>query len=97
MIWTRRAGPRCSQRRALDSATPSSFCWIAGRYRIDAVLGRGGCATLFKATNLPMDQTVALKVLHGAHLVDESLTTQPGNQTNGDKGRNGTCPQHVPL
>jgi serine/threonine protein kinase len=31
---------------------------IAGRYRIDAVLGRGGFATVFKATNLPMDQTV---------------------------------------
>ncbi|MEO1270757.1 MAG: serine/threonine protein kinase, partial [Myxococcota bacterium] len=36
---------------------------IAGRYRLDEVLGRGGFGMVFKATHLDMNRPVALKTL----------------------------------
>jgi serine/threonine protein kinase len=40
---------------------------VAGRYAVDAVLGRGGYATVYRARRSTDGATVALKVLHGHH------------------------------
>ncbi len=41
-----------------------------GRYEITALIGRGGMATVYRATHPGLRQTVAVKVLH-AHLADD--------------------------
>ena len=45
---------------------------VDGRYRIDALLARGGMATVFVATDLRLDRTVAVKVMH------RTLAEDPG-------------------
>jgi serine/threonine-protein kinase len=44
---------------------------VDGRYRVDARLARGGMATVYEATDLRLDRTVALKVMH-ASLADDA-------------------------
>ena len=41
-----------------------------GRYQITALVGRGGMATVYRATHPGLEQTVAIKVLH-AHLATD--------------------------
>jgi len=38
---------------------------LVGRYRIDALLGTGGMADVFRATDTHSGRTVAIKILHG--------------------------------
>ena len=44
---------------------------VAGKYRIERVLGEGGMGIVFEATHLQLEQRVALKVLHGDALQSE--------------------------
>ncbi len=44
-------------------ATPRVGTIFNGRYRIDAILGRGASATVFRGTDTSVDRVVALKVL----------------------------------
>jgi eukaryotic-like serine/threonine-protein kinase len=44
---------------------------IDGRYRVDHRIARGGMATVYEATDLRLDRTVALKVMH-ASLADDA-------------------------
>ena len=43
---------------------------IAGKYRLDAELGRGGFGAVFRAVDTTVDRAVALKVLHGSSAAD---------------------------
>jgi len=44
---------------------------LAARYRLEARVGAGGMATIYRARDLTLDRDVAVKVLH-AHLVDDA-------------------------
>jgi len=46
---------------------------LAGKYRIDALLGQGGMGAVFAAENLDLGRQVAIKVLYGDLARDESL------------------------
>ncbi len=44
---------------------------IGGRYQIEAILGQGGMSTVYKAKDLNLQRTVAIKLIH-AHLSNDS-------------------------
>lgn len=46
---------------------------VAGRYRLDAVIGQGGMGTVFKAEHVNMGKTFALKMLFLAHPDEQAL------------------------
>lgn len=49
---------------------------IDARYRVDAFVARGGMATVYRATDLRLDRTVALKVMHGSLAADQDFVTR---------------------
>jgi serine/threonine-protein kinase len=44
---------------------------IAGRYRLDRVLGEGGMGTVYRATHLTLHTPVAIKLMHAAYSAQE--------------------------
>ena len=51
------------------------LAFIAGKYRIDAEIGRGGMGIVYAATHVGLEQRVAIKVLP-ASAVDDADATQ---------------------
>ncbi|HNO38897.1 MAG TPA: serine/threonine protein kinase, partial [Marmoricola sp.] len=46
---------------------------LDGRYRIGPSIARGGMATVYEATDLRLDRTVAIKVMHAAYTNEEDF------------------------
>ncbi len=46
---------------------------IAGRYRIEAPIGSGGMATVYRATDIELEETVALKLFRSAGQTEDGL------------------------
>src|SRR4249919_213470 len=69
----------------MTAATPPSGVFtpgaiIAGRYRLVALLGRGGMGEVYRADDLTLDQPVALKFLPGGAAHDDSRLAQFHNE-----------------
>src|SRR4051812_4447859 len=58
--------------------TPGAI--VAGRYRLVALLGRGGMGEVYRADDLTLDQPVALKFLPGGVAADDSRLAQFHNE-----------------
>src|SRR5882757_1371523 len=52
----------------MDGASPSPMgiigTLIAGRYRLDAEIGRGGMSTVYRAFDTVLERPVAIKLMH---------------------------------
>ncbi len=57
-----------------ERSLPALGSIIAGRYRIERVLGAGGMGFVYAARNLNLNELVAVKVLHPKVAVDEEST-----------------------
>lgn len=53
----------------VGSSMPAPGDVIADKYRIEAVIGRGGMSVVYRATHLQLDQQVAIKVLSAEALL----------------------------
>jgi serine/threonine-protein kinase len=49
---------------------------LAGKYRVDDRLSEGGMGTVYRATHILMDKTVAIKVLHPALAADDTIVAR---------------------
>jgi hypothetical protein len=70
----RQSGPRKRGRRARcdEGASRPDFELLAGRYRLETLVGRGGMADVWRAEDTRLDRTVAVKLLHPHLLPDET-------------------------
>ena len=48
-------------------------CVLAGRYRIDSLIGKGGMAIVYRAEDLRTHRVVAVKVLREEYSSDEEF------------------------
>lgn len=49
---------------------------LAGKYRLDALLGSGGVGDVYRAQNTLMGRTVAIKLLKPEHVTDENVVNR---------------------
>jgi hypothetical protein len=68
--------------RTLPDASPrfEPGAIVAGRYRLVALLGRGGMGEVYRADDLTLDQPVALKFLPAGVVADAARLTQFHNE-----------------
>ena len=71
-------GPVITRTPGAGGFTPGAI--IAGRYRLVALLGRGGMGEVYRADDLTLDQPVALKFLPGGVADDDSRLAQFHNE-----------------
>jgi hypothetical protein len=71
-------GPVTTRTPAPGGFTPGAI--VAGRYRLVALLGRGGMGEVYRADDLTLDQPVALKFLPAGVAGDDSRLAQFHNE-----------------
>jgi predicted Ser/Thr protein kinase len=71
-------GPVTTPTAPSGAFTPGAI--VAGRYRLVALLGRGGMGEVYRADDLTLDQPVALKFLPGGVAADDSRLAQFHNE-----------------
>src|SRR6266496_5517496 len=80
--WQRRTDARfllASARKAPSDLYPERRSgmdvpeFIAGRFRIECEIGRGGMGTVYRATHLGLDRPVAVKIIKSEYALDPDL------------------------
>ena len=68
----RQRGPR-TVKRSCDHGLVGLGRVIAGRYRIESLLGAGGTGVVYQASHVDLPRTIAIKVLHPHYRTDPHL------------------------
>ena len=79
-IETRLSSPPLTPAAATATARLAPGSIIAGRYRLVALLGKGGMGEVYRAEDLILDHPVALKFLPAGMAVDEAQLAQFHNE-----------------